>query len=446
MRWSLLLSLVAFIPSCLGSTSLTVVIDLNEKFLDVSDEGYWIVKFYAPWCAHCKRLLPVWEHLGHAVSDKNLPVRVAKMDCTRFTNACNKLSISGYPTVIFFRHGRRIEYFGERTKEALFNFVVKSAAPIVEKVNAVRLNEIRKDSRNDPAFVIIGDEQDEMQGEFEAIADSLFSKTRFFSASTTSVPTSLAESGARIAVFKDDSFFPYHGSVEGLKKWIMAERWPLMPRASSSNLADIASSGKLSVLVICTELERFNQSSPVGVFCEKARGAAEDLRKSEYLWSRFQFAWMDGPDVAIGIVMGNVDAPSMLVFNYSTYEYYLNDDDPAKVTRASIVTWLSNLADGIEKGTAVALGGRSLPTRIRRIIFEVYSNVSQMFATQPLLSSVLFGMPIAFLSIICYSICSADFNVDREEFYPEDEDEDYDDGEEEVGSSHAVDPNHPKNE
>lgn len=46
-----------------------------------------------------------------------------------------------------------------------------------------------------------------------------------------------------------------------------------------------------------------------------------------------------------------------MVFNYSTYEYYLNDDEPGKMTRASIITWLDNLADGMEKGTATALGG-----------------------------------------------------------------------------------------
>lgn len=45
------------------------------------------------------------------------------------------------------------------------------------------------------------------------------------------------------------------------------------------------------------------------------------------------------------------------MLNYSTYEYYLNDDEPEKVTRKSIVSWLNNLADGIEKGTASAHGG-----------------------------------------------------------------------------------------
>ncbi|VDM55112.1 unnamed protein product [Angiostrongylus costaricensis] len=385
MRQPLFLLLV-FSKCCLAAGQLTVVIDLNEKFLDVSDEGLWIVKFYAPWCAHCKRLLPVWEHLGHAVSDKNLPVRVAKMDCTRFTSACNKLSVNGYPTIIFFRHGRKIEYFGERTKEALFNFVVKSAAPVVEKV----LLQIRRDSRSDPAFVIIGDGKDDMQAEFEVIADSLFWKVF----SNCAIFDSLTRT-------KSNSEGNFYSTIiaEGLSSWIMAERWPLMPRASSSNLADIASTGKLIVLVICSELERFNLSSPIGIFCEKARQAAEDLRKSEYLWSRFQFAWLDGPELATNILC-------ILVFNYTTYEYYLNEDDPDRVTRASLVTWLNNLADGIEKGVQVSLGGRSLPTRMRRMIFEVYSNITQMFATQPLLSSVLFGMPIAFLSIICYRLSS----------------------------------------
>ncbi|KAK6021132.1 protein disulfide-isomerase domain protein, partial [Ostertagia ostertagi] len=214
MYWRSLF-LLAFLPCCLSAGSLTVVIDLNEKFLDVSNEGFWIVKFYAPWCAHCKRLLPVWEHLGHAVSDKNLPVRVAKMDCTRFTSACNSLSITGYPTILFFRQGRRLEYHGERTKEALFNFVVKSSAPVIEKISAARINDvsIRRDSRNDPCFVLVGEEKDEIHHEFEEIANSLFSMTRFFAATASSVPATLRESGARVVVFKDDAFFPYHGSV-----------------------------------------------------------------------------------------------------------------------------------------------------------------------------------------------------------------------------------------
>jgi hypothetical protein len=46
-----------------------------------------------------------------------------------------------------------------------------------------------------------------------------------------------------------------------------------------------------------------------------------------------------------------------------------------------------------------------------------------MFYHQPILTICLFGVPLAFFSIIIYSICSADFSVDRDEVYPSTEDE-----------------------
>jgi len=46
--------------------------------------------------------MPVWELVGHALADKQSPVRVGKVDCTRFTNVASTLSIRGYPTIILF--------------------------------------------------------------------------------------------------------------------------------------------------------------------------------------------------------------------------------------------------------------------------------------------------------------------------------------------------------
>ena len=54
-----------------------------------------------------------------------------------------------------------------------------------------------------------------------------------------------------------------------------------------------------------------------------------------------------------------------------------------------------------------------------------------MFKHQPILTVCLFGVPLAFFSIITYSICSADFSVDRDEVYPDDEEIDEEEGEEE---------------
>ncbi len=41
------------------------------------------VKFYAPWCGHCKKLAPTWEKLATLLKGE---VIVAEMDCTAGAN------------------------------------------------------------------------------------------------------------------------------------------------------------------------------------------------------------------------------------------------------------------------------------------------------------------------------------------------------------------------
>ena len=38
----------------------------------------WFVKFYAPWCGHCKKLEPVWADMAKQLKGK---VNVAEVNC-----------------------------------------------------------------------------------------------------------------------------------------------------------------------------------------------------------------------------------------------------------------------------------------------------------------------------------------------------------------------------
>ncbi len=52
----------------------------DENFESVRNgNGAVFVKFFAPWCGHCKRLAPTWEELAEAVHGSSSTTVVAKV-------------------------------------------------------------------------------------------------------------------------------------------------------------------------------------------------------------------------------------------------------------------------------------------------------------------------------------------------------------------------------
>lgn len=106
---------------------------LNDGTLqDAIDEFPLIlIKFYAPWCGHCKTLAPIYKELAielaHSDSNEckhclNLDV-IAEVDCTLNKESCNKHGIRGYPTLKYFIDGEAHQYSGSRSKDNLSAFL-----------------------------------------------------------------------------------------------------------------------------------------------------------------------------------------------------------------------------------------------------------------------------------------------------------------------------------
>ncbi|KOB75632.1 Protein disulfide-isomerase [Operophtera brumata] len=103
-----------------------VVFDTNKKVL---------VEFYAPWCGHCKQLVPIYDKLAeHFESDED--VVIAKIDAT--VNELEHTKITSFPTIKLYTKDNQVkDYNGERTLDGMTKFVETDGADGAEPTPSV---------------------------------------------------------------------------------------------------------------------------------------------------------------------------------------------------------------------------------------------------------------------------------------------------------------------
>jgi len=124
---------------------------LTEKsFKSHVAKGDTFIKFYAPWCGHCKKLAPTWDELA-AKMGADGKATIAKVDCTKSQSLCQEHGIKGYPTLAYFRKGEKVEaYRGGRTMKDLSDFVASMSG---EEKKAEAKEEVTEDAKDSVAVL-----------------------------------------------------------------------------------------------------------------------------------------------------------------------------------------------------------------------------------------------------------------------------------------------------
>ncbi|KAF0737852.1 hypothetical protein AaE_008901 [Aphanomyces astaci] len=99
---------------------------LTEDSFDArtSSGGVWLVKFYAPWCGHCKSLAPIFDKLVSDEALKGQDVHVGKVDCTVQKTVCQRFDVKSYPTLKVITNSLSFDYAGRRDRDALVEFAL----------------------------------------------------------------------------------------------------------------------------------------------------------------------------------------------------------------------------------------------------------------------------------------------------------------------------------
>lgn len=128
---------------------------------------------------------------------------------------------------------------------------------------------------------------------------------------------------------------------ETLLRWVNEERFISFPKVTRSNMYQISQTQKYLVLAVVEE----NKLNEVAGHELEFRDMLETIVRQNYekYHRRFQFGWIGSPEIAHSIVMDQLPTPHLIVLNTTTYEHYIPDDEPERLTADAIELFLHDI-------------------------------------------------------------------------------------------------------
>jgi protein disulfide-isomerase A6 len=128
-----IVSLCIFSTAAMYSPKGDVIVANDKNFKEevLKSSGIVIVEFFAPWCGHCKSLVPEYEKLASTLKGV---VKVVAVDATESPSLQNKYKVEGFPSLKIFGQDKKspVDYQGQRTADAMISECMKAANKLVK--------------------------------------------------------------------------------------------------------------------------------------------------------------------------------------------------------------------------------------------------------------------------------------------------------------------------
>uniref|UniRef100_A0A3Q2ZD32 protein disulfide-isomerase n=1 Tax=Hippocampus comes TaxID=109280 RepID=A0A3Q2ZD32_HIPCM len=389
---------------------------------------HYCAQFYAPWCRICKEMDPTWHRIGSELKSVGSPVNVGK--CDAIANA--EFKVRTYPAIFMWKNDMKYLYLGPRTADAIVEFANRVSGPLIRPLTSLELFQHTL-SRHDVMFVYIG-ASSLLKSEYSSVAQEMIVSTFFFSASRDVVPKAVSLPALpAVVVFKDGAYFSYNGQSRSRfhrerhrDRIFFLYYSPRLGRHGilsvgvgldgSENDNALFCAGKLILLALLDDANVSQQNLKYDLRSVRCGFAFHSHRN-------IHFGFMEGNEYINGLIMGELQLPTIVMLNLSTDSYFL-PPAPLETERH-----LLDFVDQVLDGRIQAHGGNGVIQRVRRFIYDtkgmllsVFVSIQPLLSEAPLLGCFLLGFPLGLLVFLCFVCWKA-----KSDYGTQDDDDDDDD-------------------
>lgn len=215
-----------------------VLVGTKDNFESIiSSDELTLVKFYAPWCGHCKKMAPDFKEAATELKGK---AQLVDLDATVEKDLAQKYEIRGFPTLKLFSKGELLsDYKGGRTKEDLVKYIERALLPYAtECADADALAKFVADNKGKSVFVAA--KLDKLKSAYKktsmSIRDMSPDTVAFATVEDPALLKELAgkdvEADSVLLVHDDESTDVYSDDADSFEQWASVGSLPLFGELS----------------------------------------------------------------------------------------------------------------------------------------------------------------------------------------------------------------------
>ncbi|KAH9483160.1 Thioredoxin domain-containing protein 5 [Psilocybe cubensis] len=418
-----------------------------SSFTSIMATGPTFVKFFAPWCGHCKKLAPTWKQLARHMKGR---VNIVEVNCDDHTSLCKQEGVQGYPTLMWYanRGAKGYEYNSGRKIDQLKAFTDKASSAGVQ-VLAESADLDKHIAEEEVLYLLLHSPTDtEILRVIRGASSVLLGSPQIFASSDPALHTRYSipagSPWALVALKDHDAKTPssiHYGSSPSslytssssdeskkLNRWLLTHRLPTTTELTRDTFQSVMNAPQSPLVVLCFSPERTQDAvmrrlKDIGAKWRHRTEGSGIVHGKEVVFAWMdEDKWTDWMKSMYGLAkrpeiegQGDLDTVRVVIADHSKLVYY-NTDHAGNAIRFTSSSSMFAAVDDAASGKSKAHNSEGTIERMARYLNNKMQSLESFVIEKPFHSLFILIAFFALAFVVITRLVNSDVSSAQNEW------------------------------